>query len=194
MRRAVFLDRDGTLIEQVHYLRRVEDVKLVPGAAGALRALARAGFLRVVVTNQAVVAKGLLTVEGLAQIHRAIDAALAAEGASVDAWYFCAEQRVSADRESVDHPDRKPAPGMLLRAARDLDIDLAQSFMVGDMISDTLAGRSAGCKTTILLCTGLATTADHEHHSVDYVARDISAAAKLILGDGDPGARALEEG
>lgn len=180
MQPAVFFDRDGTIIEQVHYLNQVEQVRLLPGAAQTIDALRKLGFKIIVVTNQAVIGKGLLTVEGLHDIQAEFDRQLQAEGTFVDAWYYCPEVRTAPDRVSVDHPDRKPGPGMLLQAAREHNLDLSESWMVGDMLSDTLAGRNAGCRSTILVQTGLADPDDKDHSSVDHTVSDITAVPQLI--------------
>jgi D-glycero-D-manno-heptose 1,7-bisphosphate phosphatase len=154
LRPAVFLDRDGTLIEHVHHLRRWEDVRLVPGAAATLNKLRAAGFVSVVVTNQSVVGRGMLDLEGLDRIHRELDAQLARENARLDALYYCTHSPAVSDQQTVEHPDRKPGPGMLLRAAQDHGLDLSRSWMIGDSLSDLLAGKNAGCRASILVMTG----------------------------------------
>jgi D,D-heptose 1,7-bisphosphate phosphatase len=153
-RPAVFLDRDGTLIEQVHYLSDPTRVRLLPGTAEALRRLHGAGFARVVVTNQSAIGRGMLSEPQLHLIHDEMNRQLGAEGTSVDAIYFCPEVPSGDDRTAVEHGDRKPGPGMLIRAAEELDLDLGHSWMVGDMISDLLAGINAGCRGSILVRTG----------------------------------------
>lgn len=181
MRPAVFLDRDGTVIQQVHYLSDPAHVALIPGAAGALRDLRAAGFACVVVSNQSAVGRGLLTLEGLAQVHDEFVRQLTAENAAIDGWYFCPVAPGTTDRSQTEHPDRKPAPGMLLRAARDLDLDIPASWMVGDMISDILAGRNAGCRGSILVRTGYGADATDAIEAADHVADDLRAAAGWIL-------------
>lgn len=154
-RRAVFLDRDGVINHNVHYLRRVEDLALVPGAARAIRALNRAGYRVVVVTNQSAVARGWLTVPELEGLHDALRARLAAEGARLDAIYYCPHhpdpgpEGVAAYAVACDC--RKPRPGMLLRAARELGLSLADSYLVGDAPSDRAAGEAAGLNTCRLV-------------------------------------------
>lgn len=176
---AVFLDRDGTLIEDVPYLTDPHAVRLVQGAGEALRRLSAAGFRLVVVTNQSAVGRGLLTEDGLAEIHTVLRDRLAAAGVELDAIYSCPVAPRGDDPLAVEHPDRKPAPGMLLRAAREHGIDLARSWMVGDAVRDTIAGRSAGCRGTILIAregeTGI------PHASVDHVAGDLTGAVAVIL-------------
>ena len=155
MRPAVFLDRDGTIIESVHYLADPELVRLIDGAARAVRALRSAGYAFVVVSNQSAVGRGLLSVERLFEVHDAMCRQLAEQGARIDGFYFCPAVPASDDRTAVEHPDRKPAPGMLLRASIDLDLDLSRSWMIGDVVSDVLAGRNAGCLGSILVRSGL---------------------------------------
>jgi mannose-1-phosphate guanylyltransferase len=153
-RPAVFLDRDGTLIEHVHYLSRPDQVRLVPEAAESLHRLVEAGFACVVVTNQSVVGHGIITETDLHFIHEEMNRQLAEGGVKLDAIYYCTATSSGKDRTKVEHPDRKPAPGMLLRAAREHNLDLSQSWMIGDMISDILAGRNAGCRGNILVLSG----------------------------------------
>ena len=185
MRPAVFLDRDGTLIELVHHLADPAAVRLVPGAGAAVRRLAEAGFVTVVVTNQSVIGRGLLTEAGLADIHTAMHALLAAEGAAVDHLYFCPTAPVTKDPTVIEDPMRKPGPGMLLQAARDHGLDLAASWMVGDTVSDILAGRHAGCRT-VLVRTGYGTRDDGARDIADAVAPDVGAAADIILNQSAP--------
>lgn len=181
-RRCVFLDRDGTLIEQVHYLSDPRDVRLLPGAAASLHRLHEAGYACVVVTNQSQIGRGRLTEDRLREIHDEMNRQLAEHGAWVDAIYFCPDAPTADDRTTVECDDRKPGPGMLRRAARDMGLDLAASWMVGDMISDVLAGINAGCRGSILVRTGKGLSDDEtrlaaEYHDVD----DLPAAVELIL-------------
>lgn len=181
-RAAVFLDRDDTLIANVPYLSDPAGLRLLPGAAGALAALRRAGFALVLVTNQSAVGRGMITEARLQEIHDALERLLAAEGARLDAIYHCPHAPQSADRTAIEHPDRKPAPGMLLRAAEDLRLDLASSWMVGDLISDVLAGLNAGCRSILI---GSNATLDelpaHSEAGRVFTAVDLAAASDLIL-------------
>jgi D-glycero-D-manno-heptose 1,7-bisphosphate phosphatase len=155
---AVFLDRDGTLIEEVNYLSRVEQVRLVPGAAAAVRRVNEAGAWVVVVTNQAGVARGYFPEGRVAEVHAHLSAVLRDQGARVDAFYYCphhATEGVGAFR--VDCDCRKPKSGMLLAAARDLGLDLSRSWMIGDKVCDLKAGAAAGCRT-VLVRTGYGAT------------------------------------
>ena len=189
MRRAVFLDRDGTIIEHVHYLTDPALVRVLPGAAPALRMLSDAGYLCVVVTNQSVLGRGLITEEGLARVHEAMERRLGEEGASLDAIYHCPHLPATDDRATPEHPDRKPGPGMLLRAAHDREIDLSRSWMVGDMLSDIAAGRAARTKGNVLVRTGLGCTVENGGHGADRVVDDLLAAARWIMSVDESGER-----
>ena len=182
-RAAIFLDRDGTVIEHVHYLSDPALVRLLPGAAEALRRFRRAGFARVLVTNQSAIGRGILTIDRLDEIHAEMNRQLAADGATIDAIYYCPDVPAGDDRTLVENPERKPGPGMLLRAAADLNLDLGASWMVGDLISDVLAGQNAGCRS-ILLESGQ--TAPEEAQALNrqfLTASALAAAADLILAD-----------
>jgi D-glycero-D-manno-heptose 1,7-bisphosphate phosphatase len=178
---AVFLDRDGTLIEHVHYLADPGQVRLLPEAAQAIQLLRQHGFACVVISNQSAVGRGLLSLERLGEIHQEMLRQLAKLGAALDGLYFCPVAPSSSDRSSVDHPDRKPGPGMLLRAARELRLDLANSWMVGDLLSDMLAGKNAGCRATILVRTGQYEPELESDPSVKFVEDNLLAAARRIV-------------
>lgn len=153
MTRAAFLDRDGTLIELVHHLTDPADVKLIAGAGDAVKRLRDAGWKVIIVTNQSVIGRGKLTEAGLADVHAEMNWQLAAHDTEVDAIYFCPLTPTQKDPRVIEDPMRKPGPGMLLEAARDHDINLAASWMVGDTLSDMLAGKNAGCRS-LLVRTG----------------------------------------
>jgi len=182
MKPAVFLDRDGTIIEHVHHLTDPNAVRLIPGAAQGIRSLREQGFLVVVVTNQSVIGRGLLDDAGLAAIHLVMSSMLAREGAAVDAIYYCPVA------PPAKHPDRKPAPGMLLRAAAELAIALSDSWMVGDSISDVQAGRNAGCFGSILVRTGLGSGADLDDPAVEHVSSSLLHASRFIIESASVGA------
>ncbi|HYF13581.1 MAG TPA: HAD-IIIA family hydrolase [Phycisphaerales bacterium] len=187
LRPAVFLDRDGTVIREVHHIARPEQVEILPGAAAAIARLRAAGFACVVVSNQSGVGRGLLTEADMRAVQREVDRRLALDGAVLDGGYFCtvapppgADQ--SPDRRTrIDHPDRKPGPGMLLRAARELSLDIGTSWMVGDMVSDILAGKNAGVQGTIQVRTGYGARLAEGESLADHVADDLAAAAAIIL-------------
>jgi len=149
-RAAIFLDRDGVIVEDVHYLRNPAQLNILPGAAQALRRL-QDHFYIIVVTNQSAIARGLLTEDDLLEIHLKLVQCLAAEGVVLDALYWCphlSEAVVPAYK--VDCDCRKPKPGMLLRAKHDWDIDFAGSFIIGDTHRDIEAGHAAGVKAILI--------------------------------------------
>ena len=148
-RAAIFLDRDGVIIEnRSDYVRAWEDVVFLPGVLDALAALSHDPRAVVVVTNQSAVGRGLITRPMADDINARLVAAIRAAGGRVDAVYLCPH----TDADGCDC--RKPAPGLLLRAALDLDLDLARSIMIGDALSDVAAGRAAGVGSTALVRSG----------------------------------------
>lgn len=181
MRPAVFLDRDGTLIELVHHLTRPEEVRLLPRVGEAVVKLRASGYACVLVTNQSAIGRGLLDEQGLARVQEEFSKQLGAFQTQIDGFYFCPICPTTEDPTQVEHPDRKPGPGMLLRASRELELDLARSWMVGDTISDLLAGRNAGCQGTVLVRTGYGARLREPLSVADYVADDLWEAADLIL-------------
>lgn len=161
-RPAIFLDRDGVLIEEVHYLSKVEQVRILPGVVDGLRLLERAGFLLVVVTNQAGVARGYFPEEQVGIIHLHLEDEFARRGVAISCWKYCPHHPGEGEGDyKVDCSCRKPKPGMLLEAAEELGVDLARSFMVGDKRSDLEAGASAGCRT-VLVRTGHGSKEEHD--------------------------------
>lgn len=153
-KRAVFLDRDGTINVEVQYLSRVEDFRLIPGVPYALQRLKNAGFLLVVVTNQSGIGRGLYDEAALHAVHERMHEELGSFGIGIDACYFCPHHPEHAVGDyRIDCSCRKPLPGMLQQAALDLDIDLASSYMIGDKLGDIEAGLNAGC-TSLMVRTG----------------------------------------
>jgi D-glycero-D-manno-heptose 1,7-bisphosphate phosphatase len=154
VRPAVFLDRDGTLIEERGYLDRLDLLELYPWTTDAIRLLNRAGFATVVVTNQSAIGRGIIDEPFLNQVHAAIDARLGAGRARMDAYYFCPHH---PDAELAPYRQvcrcRKPQPGLIEQACRDLELDPARSVMVGDRWLDVACGASAGVRT-VLVRTG----------------------------------------
>lgn len=148
-RPAAFLDRDGVLIHDCGYPHRPDQLQMMPGAAAAVKRLNDAGFVTVIVTNQSGIARGYFSEETMHAFHKLLLAELAKAGANIDAIYFCPFHKVAVEAryEHPDHPDRKPNPGMLLRAAKDLNLELSQaSLMIGDNTSDTEAAARAGVR------------------------------------------------
>jgi len=155
LRKAVFLDRDGVLNEDTHLITEPEQFRLLAGVPEALRKLKEAGFLLVVISNQPVVARGLIDLGGVARLNQTLNAMIQQSGgAALDGFYFC-PHHPNADMEAfrVDCDCRKPKPGLIEQARRDWEIDPAASFMVGDRITDVAAGKNAGC-ATIQVTTG----------------------------------------
>ena len=153
--RAVFLDRDGTINKYVGFLRKPEDLELLPGAAEAIKKINESGYLAIVVTNQPVIARGEVTVEQLDEIHNKLETLLGQEGAYLDAIYYCPHHPDKGfpgeiPELKIDCDCRKPKPGMLLKAAEDFNIDLSQSWMIGDDERDMEAGKAAGCRTVLV--------------------------------------------
>ena len=153
--KAIFLDRDGTINKYVGFLRKEEEFELLSGVAEAVKKINKSSYLAVVVTNQPVIARGEVTFEGLETIHNKMETLLGKEGAYLDGIYFCPHHPHSGYEGEVkelkiDCDCRKPKPGMMLKAAEDLNIDLNQSYMVGDGENDIKAGKAAGCKTVLL--------------------------------------------
>jgi D-glycero-D-manno-heptose 1,7-bisphosphate phosphatase len=151
---AVFFDRDGTLIEDVGYLRTPDELRLLPGAAASLRRLNDRQILTCVVSNQSGIARELFTEDDLAGIHQRMEKDLAAAGAHLDRIYYCPHHPTEGRPPyNIECTCRKPRTGMLERAARECAIDLARSFIVGDKALDIEAGKRAGMKS-ILVLTG----------------------------------------
>ena len=153
--KAVFLDRDGVVNRYKGFLRDIEDFQLLEGVSEAVKAIHRAGYLAIVVTNQPVIARGEVTWEELNEIHCKMETLLGAEGAYVDDIYICPhhpDSGFAGERKEykMDCACRKPKPGMLLKAAEDYNIDLLNSWMVGDSESDMQAGLAAGCQTALI--------------------------------------------
>jgi len=167
---AVFLDRDGVLnARRFPILRHARDLVMLPGAADAAARLAKAGYATGIVTNQEWVSRGLLSRAEHDAIMARVAAALDASGAKLTAAYA-----------ALDASNAKPRPDMILQAAREHDLDLAASFMVGDNLKDMLAGERAGCRT-VLVDPRLRTRVQGAHRHATHVARDVPAAADWIL-------------
>lgn len=173
--KAIFLDRDGTINKYAGFLRKEEEFELIDGVAEAVKKINQSGFLAIVVTNQPVIARGEVSFEGLETIHNKMEMLLGKEGAYLDGIYFCPHHPHSGYEGEVkelkiDCDCRKPKPGMLLKAAEDFNIDLSQSYMVGDGENDIKAGKAAGCKTVLVIGKGT----DHKKESFN---QDITCAS-----------------
>ena len=184
MKPAVFLDRDGTLIEDVGYLRTVRDLRLFPWTVDAVRALNHAGLPVVVITNQSGIARGLLTEETVHDVHRHLSSLLEGGGAHVDAYYYCPHHPDGSVATYTRRCDcRKPGRGMIDRAAADLGIEPARSFVVGDKWLDVGAARNVGGRG-ILVRTGYGAAEEREPQpdlSADAVVDNLIEAVGWIL-------------
>ena len=179
-RPAAFIDRDGVINAERHYVHRIEDFHVLPGVYDGLRALARAGFVLVVVTNQAGIAKGLYDEAAFERLTDHMQALMAAEGIALEAVYHCPHHPAgSVAAYAVECDCRKPAPGMLLQAAREHRLDLARSVMIGDKPSDTQAGRAAGVALTVLVESGHVLPDDAAAHA-DHRCANLQEAAAWI--------------
>lgn len=156
----IFFDRDGIVNESpgAGYVERVEDFKIIPDFVESLRLASARGFKSIVVTNQRCISSGIISEETLEAIHDHLRAELAAQGLSLDGIYHCPH--------GGDHPDRKPSPGMLLRAAEEHDLDLSRSWMIGDSVRDVQAGRAVGCTTVLVKAGEKCEYADHQLPSI----------------------------
>lgn len=182
-KRAVFLDRDGTINEEKEYLSRVEDFEFIPGAAAAISRLNAAGFLVIVVTNQSGIGRGYYDEAALERLHRHMDRELARFGAAVDAYYFCPHHPQHGIGDyGVECACRKPLPGMLLQAARDFPLDLAASYIIGDKLADVDAGLKAGCRP-LLVRTGYGAAEEARLPAGVKAYADLAAAVEAIIRD-----------
>lgn len=185
-RRAIFMDRDGTVCEEVGYVNHVDRVRLLPRSAEAVRLANEAGFQTVVVTNQAGVARGYFDEDLVHEAHDALRRLLAESHARLDGIYYCPHHpEVGAPAYRRECDCRKPLPGMLVRAREEMGIDLASSYMVGDTVKDLGAGSAVGA-TTILVLTGYGKgELAHQSHrwsvKPDHVCDDLLDAVQWIL-------------
>lgn len=185
MRPAVFLDRDGTIIEDAGYLHDLESMVVFPWAADAIRKLNDAGFAVVVITNQSGVGQGMITEAFVAATHLALLDSLDEGGADIDAFYYCPHHpEATQERYRTPCHCRKPKPGLVIQAAADLDIDLRQSWMVGDRWRDLECGLSAGCRG-VLVKTGYGATEAEQPPPPgvrpDVILNNLMEAAEWIL-------------
>jgi len=184
MRKAVFLDRDGTLIQDLGYICHLRQVGFFAFASAAVRAMNEAGYLVIVVSNQSSVARGICRAEEIELLHRELQDHFKKENAAIAAFYYCPflpDGVVSRYRRNSRL--RKPAPGMLLQAARDFELDLSACFMIGDKTDDILAGQRAGCKT-MLVRTGQGRSSEiswpGHGRRPDYIVDDLLAASAVL--------------
>ena len=179
--KAVFLDRDGTLVVEKGYITIADDIELLPNAAKAIVRLRDAGWKVFVVTNQGCVAKGMISEDELGFIHFRMMSMLGMEGAEIDGIYTCMHHPEGSVAEyAIECDCRKPLPGLLERAASEHDVDLTASYMIGDTLRDLEAGRAAGAQSVLVL-TGKGQRAAAEDHGAVHVAADLAAAVDWLL-------------
>jgi D-glycero-D-manno-heptose 1,7-bisphosphate phosphatase len=188
---AVFLDRDGTINEEVGYMDNLDKLKMIPTAYEAIRLINKSCMKAIVVTNQAGVARGFFTEQFVKQTHEIIQADLLHQNASIDKFYYCPHHPTEGTGIYLQNCNcRKPLPGMLLQAALDLDVELENSYMIGDTYRDMEAATKAGVKG-ILVKTGygreelqdVGTNVAGSENKPDFVAEDILEAVKWIMKD-----------
>lgn len=177
---AIFLDRDGTINVDHGYVHEIDNFQFIDGVIDAMKELKQMGYALVMVTNQSGIARSIFSEETFMQLTEWMDWSLADRDVDLDGLYFCPhhpEAVIEAYRQTCDC--RKPQPGMLLSAQRELDIDMSASYMVGDKIDDILAGKAAGVGTTVLVRTGKAVTEEGEK-AADWVISSLAALPDLI--------------
>ncbi|MDQ1560460.1 MAG: D-glycero-D-manno-heptose 1,7-bisphosphate phosphatase, partial [Pyrinomonadaceae bacterium] len=187
-RRAVFIDRDGTISEEVGYVNHPSRYRVFPYAAEAIKRLNEAGWLAVLVTNQAGVARGYFTEDVIGAVHTLLAQELERGGARLDAIYYCPHHpSVGEPPYRFDCDCRKPRPGLIRRAAADLDIDLATSWMVGDRYGDTELARNAGTRAALVLSGYGRGEWEYQRaawrHQPDLVAENLLEAVEKIIAD-----------
>jgi D-glycero-D-manno-heptose 1,7-bisphosphate phosphatase len=183
MNRAIFIDRDGVITQEPpYYAHKLSELNFVANAARAIGLLNENGFVVIVVSNQAGIAHGYYQEEDTLLFNQAVEENLSKMGARIDATYYCPHHpEAKIERYRVNCSCRKPEPGMLIKASEELNIDLKQSFMIGDKLSDIEAGKKAGCRT-IMVRTGQGVEElERNQITCDYVANDLYGAVQHIL-------------
>ena len=181
--KAVFLDRDGTINEEVGYLDSLEQLRIFPAAFDAVRMINEAGMKVVVVTNQSGVARGFFDEDFVNSVHARINEIFREKGAFIDRFYYCPHHPTEGvGRYRISCDCRKPAPGMLIRASEELDIDLSSSYVVGDMAKDIEVANNVGARG-ILVRTGYGKNVVTSDIKPAFIAEDILAAAEWIMKD-----------
>jgi D-glycero-D-manno-heptose 1,7-bisphosphate phosphatase len=192
MKRAIFMDRDGTVSDEVGYVNHVSRLNVFPWSGRAIRAVNESPLLAVLVTNQAGVARGYFREEMIGRVHERLAEELARDGARLDAVYYCPHHPSAGEPPYRRQCDcRKPRPGLLLRAAEEHGIDLARSYVVGDKYTDVELAHSVGA-AGILVLTGYGRgELEHQAHTwprrPDHVADDLAAAVEWALADAERG-------
>ena len=176
--KAILLDRDGTINKYVGFLRDIDQFELLPGVSDAIKRINQSGYLAIIVTNQPVIARGEVTVEQLDMIHNKMETLLGKDGAYIDGLYYCPHHPDKGFEGEIpelkfDCDCRKPKPGMLNKASMDFNIDLSESWMIGDGLNDIQAGKEAGCKTVLI---------GDEDYIQELSANSLLDAVNIILG------------
>lgn len=184
LQKAVFLDRDGVIIQQVDFLIKPKQLKLLPNVGKVIKLLNHFGFLVVVITNQPVVARGLIKPEGIDKIHTVLINRLKKQGAKIDAVYFCPHHpNANVKKYRLRCRCRKPGIGLIIKAAKDFNINLKKSFMVGDALIDIVAGKRAGL-TNILVKTGPGHSRldklYQKNFKPDFIAKNLNEIIRII--------------
>jgi D-glycero-D-manno-heptose 1,7-bisphosphate phosphatase len=178
--RAIFLDRDGTLVEPRHYPSSPEELVLYPNLAPQLRHLRKAGFRLAVITNQSGVARGYFTEDDLSHMHDYLRTELGRHGVEIDGFFYCPHHPDGAVPElAIECSCRKPEPGLLIDAAANLRVDLKRSWFIGDILNDVEAGNRAGCRT-ILVDLGTESPPESPIRTPHYVARNSEHALCIV--------------
>lgn len=182
MTRAVFLDRDGTIIEDVGYPHERSQIRFLPGVSEAIKRLNENGFKVIIVTNQAGVARGYFSEEAVKELNKYIQESLAEQGAFIDMVYYCPHhiEGVIEEYRKACYC-RKPNPGMIEKAVRDFDIDVESSFLIGDHLSDVEAGMRAGCGTILLARQEPPASGKGIVVMPDHIAPDLGEAVKWVV-------------
>ena len=178
--KAFFLDRDGTINKHIGFLNKIDDFELIEGVEEAIKKINEAGYLAIVITNQPVIARGELTIEKLKEMHNKMETLLGYEGAYLDAIYYCPHHPDKGFEGEIpelkfDCDCRKPKAGMLLQAAKDYNIDLSKSWMIGDSKCDVIAGQNAGCYTALI------DNSNTNSHNADIIGNDLKDIIYKIL-------------
>lgn len=172
--RAIFLDRDGTILKEVEYLSDPDLIEILPEVEESILRLNKLGFLKIVITNQSAVGRGIITIDRLEEIHSTLRALLRKKGIELDAIYFCPHR-------PEDNCDcRKPSNKMLLQAAREHNIDLTKSFVIGDRLMDVLMGKSVGAKTIVIPSRWTSLDGDYTKFGADIICNSLHEAALWI--------------
>lgn len=187
MNKAIFLDRDGVVIEDIHHLHRQDQIRFIDGAGRVIKRFNDLGYLVFIVTNQPVVAYGMVSEEGVKRINDLIVSELEKDGGEITEIYYCSHHPTNAKIEEykVECECRKPSPGMLLMASREYGVDMNKSYMVGDRISDVIAGRDAGCKTVLIKTAESYRRISGKDYDLDvepdFIVNNLNEALEVIL-------------